>query len=115
PARFLLRGDPRRPVEYRVRRVRDGRRFAQRQVSAWQRGREILLATVSFTAEPLDAPGHQHETMPAVAGPEALGTELDHRRETAHPMRPQDRPWPLIPPPPRAPPGPPPPLPPPPP
>jgi len=96
-AHFLLPGDPRRPVEYRVRRVRDGRRFAQRQVSAWQRGREILLATVSFTAEPLDAPGHQHETMPAVAGPEALGTELDHRRETAHLMRPEDRAWLLIP------------------
>ena len=28
---FLLPGDPAKPIEYRVRRLRDGKRFAQRQ------------------------------------------------------------------------------------
>jgi acyl-CoA thioesterase-2 len=36
---FLLPGDPKIPIEYGVRRVRDGRRFAQRQVRGYQRGR----------------------------------------------------------------------------
>src|SRR5689334_13411614 len=48
---FLAAGKPASPIEYRVRRVRDGRRFALRHVSAWQDGREMLLATASFTVE----------------------------------------------------------------
>jgi len=95
--RFLLPGDPARPVEYRVRRVRDGRRFAQREVSGWQRGREILLATASFTAEGIEAPGYQHEPVPEVAGPEELRSELEQREEVAHRMRPEDRRWLLAP------------------
>ena len=51
-----------------MRRVRDGRRFVQRQVSGYQRGREIVLATVSFTTDSADAVGFQHERM----GPKAL-------------------------------------------
>jgi acyl-CoA thioesterase-2 len=96
-AHFLLPGDPARPVEYRVRRVRDGRRFSQRQVSAWQRGKEILLATVSFAAEGGDPPGYQHVAMPAVDGPEGLATELEHRLAVAGRMRDEDRPWLLAP------------------
>src|SRR6266705_5197586 len=42
---FLMPGDPASPIEYRGRRLRDGRRFAQRQVSARQGGREVLVAT----------------------------------------------------------------------
>jgi hypothetical protein len=36
---FLFPGDPKIPIEYGVRRVRDGRRFVQRQVSGstWRR------------------------------------------------------------------------------
>jgi acyl-CoA thioesterase II len=94
---FLLPGDATLPVEYRVRRVRDGRRFAQRQVGAWQREREILLATVSFTADAAEPPGYQHEAMPVVAGPEGLRSELDLRQEVADRMRQQDRPWLLTP------------------
>jgi acyl-CoA thioesterase II len=94
---FLLPGDPARSVEYRVRRVRDGRRFALRQVTAAQRGREILLATVSFAAEADEAPGYQHEAMPAVVGPDQLQSELDHRRLVSHRMRDEDRPWLLTP------------------
>jgi acyl-CoA thioesterase-2 len=95
---FLAPGDPALPTEYRVRRVRDGRRFAQRMVSAWQRGREVLLATVAFTAaETADAPAYQHEPMPTVDGPEGLASEHQQRLAVSHRMRPEDRPWLLTP------------------
>ena len=74
---FLFPGDPKLPIEYGVRRVRDGRRFAQRQVSGYQRGREIVLATVSFTTDSADAAGFQHEGMTDVPGPDGLTSELD--------------------------------------
>ena len=90
---FLLPGDPMRPIEYRVRRVRDGRRFAHRQVAAWQRGWEIMLAGVSFAAAETDDAGHQHEVMPEVAGPEDLASDLTQRQEVAHRMRDADRGW----------------------
>ena len=35
---FLYPGDPKSSIEYGVRRVRDGRRFVQRQVSGFQHG-----------------------------------------------------------------------------
>jgi acyl-CoA thioesterase II len=35
---FLFPGDPKIPIEYAVRRVRDGRRFVQRQVPAISTG-----------------------------------------------------------------------------
>ena len=94
---FLVPGNPALPIEYRVRRVRDGRRFAHRQVSAWQRGREIVLATVSFTTGPQDARDHQHAPMPAVAGPEGLRSELDDRLAVTDRMRDDDRQWLLTP------------------
>ena len=95
---FLLPGVPTEPIEYRVRRIHDGRRFARRQVTAVQRGREILLATGSFTRSgEAEGNGHQHESMPEVAGPEGLATELEHRQRVAHRMRPEDRPWLLAP------------------
>ncbi len=90
---FLVPGDPGVPIEYRVRRLRDGRRFAQRQVSAWQGDREILLATVSFTSDGASGHTHQHEIMPAVAGPDGLATELEHRQMEAARLRPEDRGW----------------------
>jgi len=95
--RFLGPGNPASPIEYRVRRVRDGRRFAQRQVSAWQGGREVLLATASFTAEAPAGRAYQHEPMPRVAGPEGLATELAQRQAVAHLLPSEDRPWLLMP------------------
>jgi acyl-CoA thioesterase-2 len=90
---FLFPGDPVAPIEYRIRRLRDGRRFAQRQVSAWQRDREILVATVSFTSDATDGHTHQHEVMPRVIGPEGLATELEHRQAESERLRPEDRGW----------------------
>ena len=77
--------------------VRDGRRFAQRQVSGWQRGREILLATVSLTLADDEPAEHQHERMPRVPGPDGLRSELEHRQDTAHRIRDEDRGWLLTP------------------
>ncbi len=90
---FLFPGDPKSPIEYGVRRVRDGRRFVQRQVSGYQRGREIVLATVSFTTDSADAVGFQHERMPEVPGPEGLTSELDQRLVVADCFAPEHRPW----------------------
>lgn len=94
---FLAPADPTGPLEYRVRRVRDGRRFAQRQVSGYQRGREVLLATASFTADATDAPGYQHERMPDVPGPDGLSSELEQRLAVADRMPEDDRDWLLTP------------------
>jgi acyl-CoA thioesterase II len=94
---FLLPVDPALPVEYRVRRVRDGRRFAQRQVSGWQREREVLLATVSLTADAVESPGYQHEAMPEVPPPDGLASELEQRLAVADRMPPEDRAWLLTP------------------
>ena len=90
---FVAPGNPTSPVEYRVRRVRDGRRFAQRLVSAWQGGRELVLATASFTAGSTSDREYQHEAMPEVNGPEGLSSELEQRLAVAERMRPEDRPW----------------------
>src|SRR5436190_4542483 len=96
-AHFLAAADPTLALEYRVRRVRDGRRFAQRQVAAHQRGREVLLATASFTTDATDAPGYQHERMPDVPGPDGLSSELEQRLAVADRMPDEDRAWLLTP------------------
>jgi acyl-CoA thioesterase-2 len=92
-AHFLSPGDPARPLEYRVRRVRDGRRVAEREVAAWQGRREIALALVSFSAEQADPLAYQREAMPDVPGPEGLASELDARRAVAHRFDDGDRVW----------------------
>lgn len=94
---FLLPGDPAQPIEYRVRRLRDGKRFAQRQVSTWQNGREIFLLTASFTSDHKPAPGHQTEVMPKVAPPGQHKNEIEWRREFADRLPVDDRPWLLAP------------------
>lgn len=94
---FLAPGDPAAPIEYRVRRVRDGRRFAQRQVSGSQRGREMVLASVSFTSDATDVVGYQHERMPDVPGPDGLASELEQRIAVADRMPAGQRPWLLTP------------------
>ena len=90
---FLLPGDPGVPIEYRVRRLRDGRRFAQRQLSAWQCDREILVATASFTGDTPESHVHQHEAMPEVPGPDGLSSELEYRVAEMDRLRPEDRAW----------------------
>jgi acyl-CoA thioesterase II len=66
-------------------------------VSGYQRGREIVLATVSFTTDSADAVGFQHERMPEVPGPEGLTSELDQRLVLADRFAPEHRPWLIMP------------------
>jgi acyl-CoA thioesterase-2 len=47
-AYFLLGGDPAEPILFEVERVRDGRSFSTRRVTASQRGEPIFVLAVSF-------------------------------------------------------------------
>lgn len=72
---FILPGDLDAPIVYFVDRLRDGKSFATRRVTAIQHGRAIFNMSASFqAAEP--GPEHQ-ESMPTVPPPEAVEPELD--------------------------------------
>ena len=65
---FLRPGDTRVPIVYDVERIRDGRSFATRRVSARQHGRPIFYLTANFQREE-EGLAHQ-DVMPEVPGPE---------------------------------------------
>jgi acyl-CoA thioesterase-2 len=69
-AYFIRPGDPTVPLIYLVERVRDGRSFTTRRVSAVQHGETIFTLSASFhRAEP----GVSHaDPMPDVPGPDEL-------------------------------------------
>ena len=69
-AYFIRPGDPSVPIVYTVERVRDGRSFTTRRVSAIQHGRAIFTLSASFHhAEP----GPEHaDPMPDVPPPEQI-------------------------------------------
>ncbi|MCF7201618.1 acyl-CoA thioesterase II [Pseudomonas oligotrophica] len=72
---FLRPGDSHEPVVYDVDRVRDGRSFTTRRVSAIQKGHIIFTGIASFQAE---ENGYEHQLpMPEVAGPEDLASEWE--------------------------------------
>ena len=78
---FILPGDIRAPIVYFVDRLRDGRSFTTRRVTAIQHGRAIFNMGVSFHAAET---GIEHEPeMPTAPPPEALANELDLLREMA--------------------------------
>src|SRR5262249_32621118 len=67
-AYFLLPGDPKVPIIYDVDRIRDGKSFTTRRVTARQHGHPIFSMAVSFHA---DEPGLDHQAqMPNVPPPE---------------------------------------------
>jgi acyl-CoA thioesterase II len=69
-AYFIRPGDPTVPIVYNVDRVRDGRSFTTRRVSAIQHGRTIFTLSASFHhAEP--GPEHS-DPMPNVPAPDAV-------------------------------------------
>lgn len=70
-AYFLAGGRTDLPLEYRVARLRDSRRFANRQVTAWQQGRALFTLMCAFHA-PEDGAVHQSARMPDVPPPEDL-------------------------------------------
>jgi acyl-CoA thioesterase-2 len=71
-AYFIRPGDPSVPIVYMVDRVRDGRSFTTRRVSAIQHGKVIFTLSASFQ---IMEEGISHQaTMPDVPGPEELPT-----------------------------------------
>src|ERR1043166_8301532 len=72
---FMRAGDVRRPIVYQVERLRDGKTFATRRVSAIQEGAAIFSLEASFQ---IDEPGFDHQDpMPEVAPPEHLQSERE--------------------------------------
>lgn len=71
-AYFLRAGDPKVPIIYQVDRLRDGRSFATRRVTAIQHGRAIFALAASFQ---LEEEGFEHQDeMPDAPPPESLPT-----------------------------------------
>ena len=80
-AYFLRLGDAHKPIIYTVDRIRDGGSFATRRVVAVQNGHPIFNMSASFQVE---EPGFDHaDTMPQVAGPEGLESDLELWRRYA--------------------------------
>lgn len=78
-AYFLRPGDPTVPVVYNVDRVRDGRSFTTRRVTAIQHGKAIFALSASFH---LAETGLEHQAeMPDVPGPEELPTARERLTE----------------------------------
>lgn len=76
---FLRPGDPKVPIIYEVDRIRDGRSFTTRRVSAIQHGRAIFTMAVSYH---IREDGFEHQIdMPDVPGPDGLKSELELRAE----------------------------------
>ncbi len=69
---FILPGDPKIPIIYEVERLRDGRSYSTRRVTAIQHGNVIFSMMVSFHSEEDSIFEHQ-EKMPDVPPPEQLG------------------------------------------
>jgi acyl-CoA thioesterase-2 len=78
---FILPGDLEIPIVYFVDRLRDGKSFTTRRVTAIQHGRAIFEMSSSFQVAE-DGPSHQNE-MPTVPEPESLEPELDQVRRRA--------------------------------
>jgi len=76
-AYFLLGGDPKVPIVYEVDRIRDGKSFTTRRVTAIQHGQAIFSMEVSFHGA---EGGMEHQLrMPEVLKPEELPSENEVR------------------------------------
>ncbi len=83
-AYFLRVGEAADPVDYRVDRVRDGRSYSTRRVTAEQSGRAILELTTSFQ---LPETGFTHQVPQLVAPePESLLTAQEAAADVPGPM-----------------------------
>ncbi|MGE0564729.1 MAG: acyl-CoA thioesterase II [Pseudolabrys sp.] len=78
-AYFLLPGDPKVPIIYDVDRIRDGKSFTTRNVTARQHGHPIFSMLVSFHVEE-DGLDHQ-ATMPDVPPPDDLPNDPQARAD----------------------------------
>nr|WP_249804606.1 acyl-CoA thioesterase II [Bradyrhizobium sp. 23] len=76
---FLQAGDERKPITYRVERIRDGKSFATRRVDSIQEGRTVFTLTASFQRE---ESGFEHqEPMPQIPGPDGLLSQTQMARK----------------------------------
>ncbi|WP_375483584.1 acyl-CoA thioesterase [uncultured Jatrophihabitans sp.] len=75
---FIRAGDPTMPIVYEVDRVRDGRSFSVRRVTAVQRGKAIFTLSASFQLAQ-DGLDHQSD-MPAAPEPTTLPTFTERYR-----------------------------------
>lgn len=94
---FILPGDLRAPIVYFVDRLRDGKSFTTRRVTAIQHGQAIFNLSASFHADE-DGVRHQADA-PSAPAPESLTPELELVRQVAdripealRPVLTQDRP-----------------------
>lgn len=79
---FLRAGDARRPVDFEVVALQDGRSFCARRVTAVQDGRVLLEAMMSFTVSGVAPDGVEYQPpMPDVPGPEGLPEPAPHFAE----------------------------------
>lgn len=78
---FIQAGDPQVPIIYQVERLRDGKSYSTRCVTAIQHGNTIFSIMVSFHVEEEGAFDHE-DNMPDVPPPEKLTAEALSK----HPM-----------------------------
>ncbi|MCK1676809.1 acyl-CoA thioesterase II [Bradyrhizobium sp. 150] len=71
---FIQAGDPQVPIIYQVERLRDGKSYSTRRVTAIQHGKSIFSVMVSFHAKEENAFDH-HDKMPYVPPPENFSAE----------------------------------------
>ncbi|MGH0036823.1 MAG: acyl-CoA thioesterase II [Myxococcota bacterium] len=90
-AYFLRPGDPRVPILYQVDRIRDGRSFVTRRVTAIQHGKAIFALSASFHRE---EDGFEHQArMPDAPDPESLPTFRETAERVLDQVRPDFRQW----------------------
>jgi acyl-CoA thioesterase II len=83
-AYFIRPGDPSVPLVYTVERVRDGRSFTTRRVSAIQHGRTIFTLSASFH---IAEPGPEHsDPIPEVPAPEDIPRTVDRLEKLLGPL-----------------------------
>ena len=86
-AYFIRPGDPAVPLVYIVDRVRDGRSFTTRRVSAIQHGKTIFTLSASFHHF---EPGPSHaEPMPEVPPPDSITPLAERMEQLIGPHRPR--------------------------
>jgi len=90
-AYFLRPGDPRVPIIYQVERIRDGRSFTTRRVTAIQHGEAIFALSASFHRH---EEGFEHQAaMPEAPDPESLPTFRERLQPILESIRPEMRKW----------------------
>jgi acyl-CoA thioesterase-2 len=90
-AYFLRPGDPSTPILYLVDRVRDGRTFTTRRVSAIQHGHTIFILSASF--QPVEEGPRHQIPLPPAPDPESLPTFGERLAPILDRLHPDVRRW----------------------